>query len=108
MREALPAILASPKFLYRAERTPAGVAAGAVHRITPLDLASRLSFFLTGRGPDDELLRLAEQGTLAEPEVLDAQVRRLLAAPTVALAGHHVRVPVAEDAGAGRDRARCA
>ena len=82
IREALPTILASPKFLYRAERTPAGVAPGMVHRITPVDLASRLSFFLTGRGPDDELLRLAERGTLAEPAVMDAQVKRLLAAPT--------------------------
>ena len=82
IREALPTILASPKFLYRAERTPAGVAPGAVHRITTFDLASRLSFFLTGRGPDEELLRLAERGTLADPAVLDAQVKRLLAAPT--------------------------
>src|SRR5688572_5906217 len=82
LREALPAILASPKFLYRAERTPAGVAPGTVHRITSLELASRLSFFLTGRGPDDELLALAERGTLSEPAVLDAQVKRLLAAPT--------------------------
>ena len=53
-----------------------------MHRITSFDLASRLSFFLTGRGPDEELLRLAERGTLAEPAVLDAQVKRLLAAPT--------------------------
>ena len=56
IREALPAILASPKFLYRAERAPAGAAAGTVHRVTDLDLASRLSFFLTARPPDDELL----------------------------------------------------
>ena len=78
---ALPAILASPKFLYRAERTPAGTAAGAVHRITALDLASRLSFFLLGHPPDEELLRLAEKGALADPKTLDAQVRRLLADP---------------------------
>ena len=81
LREALPAILASPKFLYRAERTPAGVVPGTVHRITSLELASRLSFFLTGRGPDEELLRVAERGTLSEPAVLDAQVKRLLASP---------------------------
>jgi mono/diheme cytochrome c family protein len=78
---ALPAILASPKFLYRAERTPAGTSPGTVHRITPLDLASRLSFFLLGHPPDDELLRLAEKGALADPKTLDAQVRRLLADP---------------------------
>ncbi len=81
IQAALPAILASPKFLYRAERTPAGTTAGAVHRITPFDLASRLSFFLLGHPPDDELLRLAEKGALADPKTLDTQVRRLLAEP---------------------------
>jgi hypothetical protein len=81
IQAALPAILASPKFLYRAERTPAGTAAGAVHRITPIELASRLSFFLLGHPPDEELLRLAEKGALSEPKTLDAQVRRLLADP---------------------------
>ena len=81
IQAALPAILASPKFLYRAERTPAGTAAGTVHRITALDLASRVSFFLLGHPPDDELLRLAEKGALADPKTLDAQVRRLLADP---------------------------
>jgi mono/diheme cytochrome c family protein len=81
VQAALPAILASPKFLYRAERTPSGTAPGAVHRITPTDLASRLSFFLLGHPPDDELLRLAEKGVLSDPKTLDAQVRRLLADP---------------------------
>jgi mono/diheme cytochrome c family protein len=81
IREALPAILASPRFLFRAERTPATVAAGAVHRVTELELASRLSFFLTGRAPDQALLELGEAGRLDEPAVLDAQVRRLLASP---------------------------
>jgi mono/diheme cytochrome c family protein len=81
IRAALPAILASPKFLYRAERAPAGTAAGAAHRVTGLDLASRLSFFLTARPPDDELLKLAEQGRLTEPPIVEAQIRRLLADP---------------------------
>jgi hypothetical protein len=81
IREALPAILASPKFLYRAERTPAGVAAGSVHRISDLELASRLSFFLTGRMPDEELLAVASRGTLSDPKTLEAQVKRLLADP---------------------------
>jgi mono/diheme cytochrome c family protein len=81
IQAALPAILASPKFLYRAERTPAGTAPGTVHRITQLELASRLSFFLLGHPPDDELLRVAEKGGLADPKTLDAQVRRLLANP---------------------------
>jgi mono/diheme cytochrome c family protein len=81
IQAALPAILASPKFLYRAERTPSGTAPGAVHRISANDLASRLSFFLLGHPPDDELLRLAEKGALADPKTLDAQVRRLLGDP---------------------------
>jgi hypothetical protein len=81
IRAALPAILASPKFLYRAERAPAGTAAGAVHRITGLDLASRLSFFLTARPPDDTLLALAEQGRLTEAPIVETQTRRLLADP---------------------------
>ena len=83
IQAALPTILASPKFLYRAERTPSGTGPGTVHRITALDLASRLSFFLLGHPPDDELLRLAEKGALADPKTLDAQVRRLLADPRV-------------------------
>ena len=81
IQAAMPAILASPKFLYRAERTPSGTAPGAVHRITAVDLASRLSFFLLGHPPDDELLRLAEKGALADPRTLDGQVRRLLTDP---------------------------
>jgi mono/diheme cytochrome c family protein len=82
IRDGLTAILASPKFLFRAERLPANVQPGAVYRISDLDLASRLSFFLAGRLPDDELLDVAEKGRLSDPKVLEAQVRRLLAAPT--------------------------
>jgi hypothetical protein len=81
IRDALPAILASPKFLYRAERTPGTAAAGAIHRLTDLELASRVSFFLTARGPDEELLAAASKGALSDPRVLDAHVRRLLADP---------------------------
>jgi mono/diheme cytochrome c family protein len=81
IRDALPTILASPKFLYRAERSPAGLAPGSIHAIGDVELASRLSFFLIGRAPDEELLAVAERGTLTTPSVLDAQVRRLLADP---------------------------
>jgi hypothetical protein len=81
IREALPAILASPKFLYRSERTPATVKAGATHRVSDLELASRLSFFLTGRTPDGQLLAAAEKGGLGQPKAVEAQVRRLLATP---------------------------
>jgi hypothetical protein len=81
IREALSAILASPKFLYRAERTPPNAIPGAAHRISDLELASRLSFFLLGRMPDDALLADAEKGTLSDPGVLDRHIRRLLADP---------------------------
>jgi mono/diheme cytochrome c family protein len=79
IESALPAILASPKFLYRAERAPDGVAAGGIHRLNDLELSSRLSFFLTGHLPDQELLAAAEKGALTDARVLEAQVRRLLA-----------------------------
>jgi hypothetical protein len=81
IREALPAILASPKFLYRAERAPESVAPGSIHRLSDLELASRLSFFLWGRLPDEELLDVAGRRGLSDPQVLAAQVRRLLADP---------------------------
>ena len=72
-------LLASPEFLFRIERDPAGVELGASYRISDLELASRLSFFLWSSVPDDELLDAAIDGTLHEPEVLEAQTRRMLA-----------------------------
>jgi hypothetical protein len=78
---ALQRILADPEFVYRGEREPAGVAAGRSYRITDLELASRLSFFLWSSIPDDELIDLAAQGRLREPGVLERQVRRMLADP---------------------------
>ena len=82
IRDGLTTILASPKFLFRAERVPDNVAPGAIYRISDIDLASRLAFFLSGGLPDDQLLNLAEQRKLADPKVLEAEVRRLLAAPS--------------------------
>ena len=78
---ALRRMLANPKFIFRAERDPADSAPGTVHRVSDLELASRLSFFLWSSIPDDELLRLADQGSLKRPEVLERQVRRMLADP---------------------------
>ena len=78
---ALERLLADPDFLYRVERDPVDMAGGASYPITDLELASRLSFFLWSSIPDDELLAAAENGTLSEPAVLDAQVRRMLADP---------------------------
>jgi hypothetical protein len=81
IQSGLMTILASPKFLYRAEPVPAGAATGSVHKVTDLELASRLSFFLWSQIPDDELLNVAIKGRLSEPAVLDQQVRRMLADP---------------------------
>jgi hypothetical protein len=81
IREALPAILASPKFLYRTELTLRTAKAGVGYRLSDLELASRLSYFLTARAPDAQLLAAAEKNTLAQPKALEAQVRRLLADP---------------------------
>jgi hypothetical protein len=74
-------VLASPQFLVRAEREPATVRAGQAYRITDLELASRLSFFLWSSLPDDELIAAAEQGRLSRPPVLEEQVRRMLRDP---------------------------
>jgi len=75
---AVQRILASPKFVFRAEHDPDGAAPGSVYPVGDLDLASRLSFFLWSSIPDDELLRLAAQGKLNDPAVFDHQVRRML------------------------------
>jgi hypothetical protein len=77
IRSALVRVLVSPDFLFRVERDPVNVAAGA-HRLSDLELASRLSFFLWSSIPDEELLQTAEQGRLHEPATLEQQVRRML------------------------------
>lgn len=76
---ALSRLLVSPWFLFRVEGESADVPAGSNHPVTDFELASRISFFLWSSIPDDELLDLAEQGRLREPEVLEAQVRRMVA-----------------------------
>jgi len=76
---ALRRILASPSFVFRPELEPAAVPAGVPYRITGYELASRLSFFLWSSVPDEELLRVAATGALLKPDVLNAQVRRMLA-----------------------------
>jgi hypothetical protein len=81
IRGALTIVLASPEFLYRIETPPADAAPGSNYVLGDLDLASRLSFFLWSRLPDDELLHRAEAGRLADPEVLDGEVKRMLADP---------------------------
>ncbi len=81
VRTALEAILSSPHFLYRMEREPSGIAPGEAYRISDIDLASRLSFFLWGTNPDDELLRLARSGELSRDSVLRGETLRMLADP---------------------------
>jgi mono/diheme cytochrome c family protein len=81
IRAGLARILASPSFVFRAERSPAAVRAGAAHPVSDLELASRLSFFFWSSIPDDELLNLATAGRLRAPGVLEAQVKRLVADP---------------------------
>ena len=76
---ALERILLSPDFLFRIERDPADVAPGAVYPVSDLELASRLSFFLWSSLPDEELMELAESGSLQDPDTLEAQTRRMLA-----------------------------
>jgi hypothetical protein len=81
VRLALQKILVSPEFIFRVELDPADAPPGSVHRVSDVELASRLSFFLWSSIPDDELLAAAERGELSDPKVLDAQVRRMLADP---------------------------
>jgi hypothetical protein len=76
---ALSAVLVSPQFLFRIELDPPGVAPQTAYRIPDVSLASRLSFFLWSSIPDYELLELASRGELCKPEVLERQVRRMLA-----------------------------
>jgi len=79
IQHALRRLLVSPEFLLRVERDPANVAAGTAYRISDVELASRLSFFLWSSIPDAELLTLAEKTQLRDPAVLAAQVKRMLA-----------------------------
>jgi hypothetical protein len=81
VESALRFLLTDPKFVFRFERDPANVAAGAAYRVSDLELASRLSFFLWSSLPDDELLAVAAQGKLRDPAVMEGQVRRMLADP---------------------------
>jgi hypothetical protein len=75
---AVRAILVSPRFLFRIERDPAGAAKNQAYKVSDIELASRLSFFLWSSIPDDELLSAAESGELRKPAVLEKQVRRML------------------------------
>ena len=81
IKRAIQRILVSPHFLFRTESQPTDLPPGTVYRISDLELASRLSFFLWSSIPDDDLLELAERSTLSDPVVLEAQVHRMLQDP---------------------------
>ena len=102
IRLGIQAILADPEFLFRFERAPAGVASGQSYPLSDLELASRLSFFLWSSLPDDELLRAAAAGRLADRQVLEGQVRRMLADPravalSTSFASHWLRLQNLQD-----------
>jgi mono/diheme cytochrome c family protein len=81
IQRAVERVLAAPSFLFRVEHPPANAAAGSAYRLSDLDLASRLSFFLWGSVPDDELLNVAVRGKLKDAAVLEQQVQRMLRDP---------------------------
>jgi hypothetical protein len=78
VRTAVQAVLASPQFIFRLERAPAGVRPGQIYRISDIDLASRLSYFLWSTVPDQELIDLAMKNQLRAPGMLEKQVKRML------------------------------
>ena len=81
IRASIEAMLASPRFLFRMERQPSGVRPGETYQVSAIDLANRLSFFLWGTNPDDELMALAESGRLTRTRTLRSQALRMLADP---------------------------
>ena len=81
VRMGLQAILVSPEFVFRLEREPADTRPGEGYPLSDIDLATRLSFFLWATVPDEELLEVAGSGRLSDPDVLEAQVERMLADP---------------------------
>jgi mono/diheme cytochrome c family protein len=79
IQQALARILVAPRFVYRIEEEPATTASGQVYRISDVELASRLSFFLWSSIPDDELRDIAAKGRLRDPQTLSQQVKRMVA-----------------------------
>ena len=78
---ALSGLLVSPRFLYRSPALPEGGNVNEIYELSDIDLASRLSFFLWSSIPDEELLLIAEEGNLKKPEILSAQIDRMLTDP---------------------------
>ena len=104
IREGITGMLASPFFLYRGERVPAGLKPGEKYAITDLELASKLSFFLWNSIPDDELLDLAIKNKLSDPATLDQAGPAHAGRSAIEDAGEQFRVPVARYERARRGR----
>ena len=81
VRTGLQSILANPSFLFRFEEQPENAYEGQLYRLNDSDLASRISFFIWGSGPDDHLRELANEGKLSDPKILESQVLRMLSDP---------------------------
>lgn len=81
IQNALSRVLADPQFIFRMEHVPPNLAEGGVYRLTDLEIATRLSFFLWSSVPDDALLSVAAAGKLSDPAVLESETRRMLADP---------------------------
>jgi mono/diheme cytochrome c family protein len=81
IQQAVARVLVDPQFLFRFEREPSSVPEGGIYRLSDLELASRLSFFLWSSIPDDTLLDLANKGRLSDPATYDQQIRRMLKDP---------------------------
>jgi hypothetical protein len=81
VRTALQGVLADPEFVFRFERVPRNVKPGQTYRISDLELASRLSYFLWSSAPDEQLINVATQGKLKDPAVLEQQVKRMISDP---------------------------
>ena len=81
IQNALARVLVDPQFVFRMEHVPANVPDGSSYRLSDVEIASRLSFFLWSSIPDDTLLNLAIAGKLSDPAVLEQQTRRMLADP---------------------------
>ena len=81
IRTAIQAMIASPEFVFRFERTPSNLAPGTNFRLSDLELATRLSYFLWSSAPDEQLIALASQNKLHDPVILEKQVHRMLADP---------------------------
>jgi mono/diheme cytochrome c family protein len=81
IQAALEVLLASPRFVFKLEQPPATAKVGQTFAVSDLDLASRLSYFLWAKGPDQDLLKAAQAGALRTPAGLEKQVRRMIADP---------------------------